>query len=105
MSYYFIFPTFVRLWYREDFGRNFLRCHYRGLRHMDDHVSAVFAVQASVTALMLSFCMAMLIRGGEPGVFLPVMTGITGFWFPSPLQHTDRQTSAPPPSTTVDSPV
>lgn len=46
----------------------------------------VFAVQASVTLLMLGFCMTMLARGGETGVYLPVMTGITGFWFPSPLQ-------------------
>lgn len=53
---------------------------------MDSHIFSVFAVQASVTALMLTFGIAMLVRGGEPGVFLPVMTGITGFWFPSPLQ-------------------
>lgn len=49
-------------------------------------VLCVFAVQATVTLAMLGFCMMMLIRGGETGVYLPVMTGITGFWFPSPLQ-------------------
>lgn len=53
---------------------------------MDGHVVSVFMVQASVTVLMLSFCMAMLARGADAGVYLPVMTGITGFWFPSPLQ-------------------
>lgn len=53
---------------------------------MDNHVLSVFAVQASVTLLMISFCMVMLVRGSDAGVYLPVMTGITGFWFPSPLQ-------------------
>lgn len=61
-------------------------------------VLCVFAVQATVTLLMLGFCMMMLVRGGETGVYLPVMTGITGFWFPSPLQMqslAEAQSQAP----------
>lgn len=55
---------------------------------MDNHVLSVFAVQTFVTTVVLTFCIGMLARGADPGVYLPVLTGITGFWFPSPLQHT-----------------
>lgn len=54
---------------------------------MDSHVMSVFVIQSLVTAVVLTFCIGMLARGADPGVYLPVLTGITGFWFPSPLQH------------------
>lgn len=61
---------------------------------MDGHVVSVFAVQASVTAVMLAFCVTMLVKGSDPGIYLPVMTGITGFWFPSPLQANNPSSKA-----------
>lgn len=55
---------------------------------MNSHVLSVFAVQSFVTTIVIIFCIGMLARGADPGVYLPVLTGIAGFWFPSPLQHT-----------------
>lgn len=62
---------------------------------MDHHLVSVFAVQSFVTTLVLTFCIGMLARGADPGVYLPVLTGITGFWFPSPLQQTSVRPLVP----------
>jgi hypothetical protein len=43
-----------------------------------------FAVQIAISGSITAFSMGMLIRGGDPGVYLPVLTGILGYWLPSP---------------------
>lgn len=49
---------------------------------MDLQEISIFVIQASLTGLALTYCIAMILVGGEPTVYVPVMTGLTGFWFP-----------------------
>jgi hypothetical protein len=44
----------------------------------------LFAAQFAISGSTLAFCMAMLWNGRDPGVYLPVVTGILGYWLPSP---------------------
>ena len=53
-----------------------------------DRVSIdAFEVQAALSVGIVAFSMAMLASGrGEPGTYLPVLTGTVAFWFPSPTR-------------------
>lgn len=46
-----------------------------------------FEVQVAMSASMMLFSMTMLVtKRGEPGVYLPVITSIIGYWSPSPTK-------------------
>lgn len=46
-----------------------------------------FEVQAVLSVGIVAFSMAMLASGrGEPGTYLPVLTGTVAFWFPAPTR-------------------
>jgi hypothetical protein len=59
-------------------------------------INNIFIIQTIVSILIMIFCMGMLIYNKEcnvQGVYLPILTGISTYWVPSPgvtsndLQH------------------
>jgi hypothetical protein len=44
----------------------------------------IFAAQISISCSSLLFAMMMLYLGNDPGIYLPIITGIIGCWLPSP---------------------
>ena len=50
-----------------------------------DHEITEFEVRVAMSASVLIFSMGMLAtRRGDPGVYLPVITSIIGYWAPAP---------------------
>jgi hypothetical protein len=47
----------------------------------------LFTAQIMISMSTLSFAMMMLYVGKEPGVYLPIVTGIMGYWLPQPTQE------------------
>lgn len=43
-----------------------------------------FAVQVGISGTITAFTIAMLAIGKPEGVYLPVLTGILGYWLPAP---------------------
>lgn len=43
-----------------------------------------FAVQVGISGTITAFTIAMLALGKPEGVYLPVLTGILGYWLPAP---------------------
>ena len=43
-----------------------------------------FAVQVAISGTVMAFTIAMLAVGKPEGVYLPVLTGILGYWLPAP---------------------
>jgi len=43
-----------------------------------------FGFQAIISGSVSAFAMGMLISGHDAGVYLPILTGIIGYWLPSP---------------------
>lgn len=51
---------------------------------------ALFTAQVSIAGTALGFSMAMLLKGHDPGMYLPIITGIIGYFMPAPkLQKKD----------------
>lgn len=48
------------------------------------HEASLFCVQSTISITVLVFCIYQLIDRRDPGVYLPVLTGILGYWLPSP---------------------
>jgi hypothetical protein len=44
----------------------------------------LFWIQGVFSVIVISFCFAMLIRGGEICEYIAVITGVLGYWLPSP---------------------
>ena len=71
-----------------------------------------FAVQVGISGTVTAFTIAMLAMGKPEGVYLPVLTGILGYWLPAPEYSKSRTAKPPvpkpsktsPPSTPVISP-
>ena len=53
----------------------------------------LFYVQATFSATALAFTMCMLIRGEDPGTYLPLFTSIVSYWLPSPISKPRSGTS------------
>ena len=43
-----------------------------------------FFVQVGMTATVSAFCITMMSVNGKEGIYLPVLTGMLGYWLPSP---------------------
>ena len=54
----------------------------------------LFAMQTAISSVGMSFGIAMLARGGDPGYYLPIVSAIIGFWLPQPTLRTAIQASA-----------
>lgn len=66
------------------------------LSHRWDHNSrrGSFLAQIVLSGLISTFSMGMLLSGGDAGVYLPILTGILGYWLPSPnfaKQHVNKK--------------
>lgn len=48
------------------------------------HPAWAFAVQVAVSAAGMVVGAGMLAAGGDPAVYLPVVTSIVGYWLPAP---------------------
>jgi hypothetical protein len=44
----------------------------------------ILGTQVAISCSSLVFAMVMLYKGKDPGVYLPIITGIVGCWLPSP---------------------
>ena len=49
-----------------------------------------FWVQVGLTSTVSAFCITMMAVNGKEGVYLPVLTGIMGYWLPSPDSRVKR---------------
>lgn len=47
-------------------------------------MSVLFAVQAGVSVTSLAFAMYMLSSDRDPGIYLPIITGVVASWLPAP---------------------
>jgi hypothetical protein len=61
-----------------------------------------FGVQVWISGAVMAFTIAMLSIGKPEGVYLPVLTGILGYWLPAPDSSKLRtpKTSSPRPNNT-----
>ena len=49
-----------------------------------------FEVRVAMSASVMLFSMAMLAtRRGDPGMYLPLITSVIGYWTPSPVKKKD----------------
>jgi hypothetical protein len=64
-----------------------------------------FAVQVGISGTVLAFTITMLALGKPEGVYLPVLTGILGYWLPAPDSSKLRspKPSAPKPTSSKTS--
>lgn len=59
-----------------------------------------FAVQVALTTAISAFTMTMLALGKPEGVYLPVLTGLVGYWLPAPdTSHLRVSSSSKKPAT------
>ena len=49
-----------------------------------------FWVQVGLTSTVSAFCITMMAVNGKEGIYLPVLTGIMGYWLPSPDSRVKR---------------
>ena len=63
-----------------------------------------FAVQVGISGTVTAFTIAMLAIGKPEGVYLPVLTGILGYWLPAPEYAKLRTAKPSVPKTTKTSP-
>ena len=61
-----------------------------------DFIEPVFAVQTLVSLSSLTFSMYMLSQGQSPGLYLPVITAIIGYWIPSPTSASNKRVNPLP---------
>lgn len=54
----------------------------------------VFYVQTGISLTVITFCIAMLAAGYDTGTYLPVLSGIVGYWLPSPNKDKSFQLPA-----------
>ena len=59
-----------------------------------------FVVQVAITGTITAFTMSMLAIGKPEGVYLPVLTGILGYWLPAP-EYAKLRTPKNTPSKTA----
>ena len=61
------------------------------MEHFASH--GTFVMQSLVSATAMGFSIYMLLSGQSAGIYLPVVTGIVGFWLPSPASRTERSSA------------
>ena len=56
---------------------------------------ALFIAQAVISGFTMAFSAAMIITGGDPVIYLPIITSTAAYWLPTPLQRLNTQAPAP----------
>ena len=51
------------------------------------HNNALFLAQMFFSLFLLAFSASMIYRGSDPSIYLPIMTSVTSYWFPSPINQ------------------
>ena len=66
-------------------------------KNMSSYVGnhGLFLSQFFISSASLGFLMYMLINGGDPGIYLPILTTIVGVWVPSPTSLNKQTTPTP----------
>lgn len=49
------------------------------------YTNVTFVCQFLISMFGVSFCAAMLLKGYDSSIYLPIMTGIITIWIPSPI--------------------
>jgi hypothetical protein len=62
-------------------------------KHNYDSLRKRFWVQVAMTATVTTFCITMIATEGHEGVYLPILTGLMGFWLPAPDSRIRRSVS------------
>lgn len=52
-----------------------------------------FWVQVAMTATVTTFCITMIAVEGKEGVYLPILTGLVGYWLPAPDSRIRRSSA------------
>lgn len=60
----------------------------------------LFFVQVAVSATAMAFSITMLTLQRDPAVYLPILTGIVGFWTPNPKLKRPESDAQVHPATT-----
>lgn len=63
-----------------------------------DSKGSLFAVQTFFSFIGVTFSIIMLSVGKDPSIYLPILTGIIGYWVPSPGSHYQTKNKDPPPT-------
>lgn len=58
---------------------------------MDEFRPSMFTMQIAVSTAIMIFSMVQLAKGEPIEVYLPVMTGISGYWLPAPKNKTSDE--------------
>lgn len=53
-------------------------------KHNYDSLRKRFWVQVALTTTITTFCITMIATEGREGVYLPILTGLIGYWLPAP---------------------
>ncbi len=67
---------------------------------MVDMKKVRFFTQTSISVAVLLFCMGMLINGEKTEIYLPVLTGMVGYWLPQPSAKNNTDEISVPKSET-----
>lgn len=64
--------------------------------------NALFIAQMFFSIFMMGFAASMIYMGQSASIYLPIMTSVTSYWFPSPINnsksHSEENVPATPPS-------
>lgn len=68
------------------------------------HNTSIFIIQSIISLSSVGVISYLLIDGRQPSVFLPVLTGIIGYWLPSPTTNIHKNINGDQPSNLIQSP-
>ena len=54
------------------------------------HDINMFKMQVFLSTLITLFCITMIFLRNDTSIYLPLMTGIFGYWFPAPTRETNK---------------
>ncbi len=58
--------------------------------------NALFIAQMFFSIFMMGFAASMIYMGQSASIYLPIMTSVTSYWFPSPINNNkDQQKDTP----------
>jgi hypothetical protein len=57
------------------------------------HDINMFKMQVFLSTLITLFCITMIFLRNDTSIYLPLMTGIFGYWFPAPTRESTKITT------------
>lgn len=80
----------------KDNGKDKVKDNRKSTAHSDDNhnyssLKYRFWVQVGITSTVSAFCITMMATNNDKeGIYLPVLTGIMGYWLPAPDSRVKR---------------